>query len=147
MQRLCMNNKLKELEENLPKNCCSFCTHLSFKGPDEDFRYDIRCIILDTIPEASSCCDYFEPEYSKLATTDLDNLYINFLDTCLRIDYSEYLKSAYWQLFKENVLREYNHKCCICGSSKNVDVFHLKKSLGRETLDDVMVICNECTPR
>lgn len=142
-----MNNKLKEIEENLPKNCCSFCTHLSFNGPDEEYRYDIRCIMLDTIPEALGCCDFFEPEYTKLSTVDIDNLYIHFLETCLRVDYSDYLKSAHWQLFKENTLAEYNNKCSICGSNENVDVFHLKKNLGRETLNDVMVVCHDCMPR
>lgn len=142
-----MNNKLKEIKENLPKNCCSFCTHLSLDGPDENFRYDIRCVISDSIPEASACCNFFEPEYTKLTTTDLDNLYINFLDTCLRIDYKDYLKSVYWQLFKENTLSEYNYKCSICGSHDNVDVIHLNKNLGRETLNDVMVVCYDCMPR
>lgn len=139
-----MNNKLKELEESLPKNCCSFCTHLSLNGPDEDYRYQIKCIILDATPKASGCCSFFEPEHTKLTTTDLDNLYINFLETCLRIDYDDYLNSIYWQLFKENVLYEYNHKCSVCGSRDDLEVLHLNRNLGRETLDDIIVVCSEC---
>lgn len=142
-----MNNKLKEIKENLPKNCCSFCTHLSLDGPDDDFRYDIRCVISDSIPEASGCCNYFEPEYTKLTTSDLDNFYINFLDTCLRIDYDDYLKSVYWQLFRDHALSEYDYKCSICGSYNNVNVIHLNKNLGRETLNDVMVVCSDCLTR
>ncbi|MEF9991165.1 MAG: hypothetical protein RRZ84_01105 [Romboutsia sp.] len=140
-----MNNKLKDLDEKLPKNCCSFCTHLSFTGPNEDYKYDIRCIMLDTIPAVDGSCDYFEPEYTKLSTTDLDNMYIDFLDTCLRVDFNDYLNSVYWQLFKKNTIHEYNNKCFICSSSSNLDVYHLRKNLGRETLDDVIVLCNECS--
>lgn len=139
-----MNIKIKEIEENLPKNCCSFCTHLSFKGPDKNFKYDIRCIISDSIPSPNGYCDYFQSEYSGLTSTDLDDLYINFLDTCLRIDFDEYLNSTYWQLLKENILIQYDYKCCICGSSHNIDVYHITKNLGRETPDDTIVLCSEC---
>lgn len=141
-----MNNELKEIEEKLPKNCCSFCTHLSLQGPDDDFRYDIRCVILDTIPVLGWCCDYFEPEHTQLTTVDLDNLYINFLDSCLRVDYKTYLNSTYWKLFKQNTIKEHDNKCDICGSKENIDVIHLKKNLGRETQNDIMVVCNECIP-
>ena len=39
-----MNNEVKKLEANLPRNCCS-CTHLSFEGPNENYTYDIKCIM------------------------------------------------------------------------------------------------------
>lgn len=142
-----MNNEVKKLEANLPRNCCAFCTHLSFEGPNENYTYDIKCIMLDKEPKPDEYCEYFEPENTKLNTFDLDNLYINFLETCLRVNYTDYLNSIYWKLFKEKVLSEYNYKCSICGSSKNVNVYHLRKNLGRETLNDVMVMCNECLPR
>lgn len=142
-----MNNEIKNLESILPRNCCAFCTHLSFEGPTENYNYNIKCIMLDKEPNPKDYCEYFEPENTKLNTCDLDNLYISFLETCLRISYSDYLNSIYWKLFKERVLSEYNYKCSICGSEKNVDVHHLKKNLGRETLNDVIVICNECLPR
>lgn len=142
-----MNNEIKNLESILPRNCCAFCTHLSFEGPTENYNYNIKCIILDKEPNPKDYCEYFEPENTKLNTCDLDNLYISFLETCLRISYSDYLNSIYWKLFKERVLSEHNYKCSICGSDKNVDVHHLKKNLGRETLNDVIVMCNECLSR
>ena len=142
-----MNNEIKNLESILPRNCCAFCTHLSFEGPTENYNYNIKCIILDKEPNPKDYCEYFEPENTKLNTCDLDNLYISFLETCLRISYSDYVNSIYWKLFKERVLSEHNYKCSICGSDKNVDVHHLKKNLGRETLNDVIVMCNECLSR
>ena len=142
-----MNNEIKNLESILPRNCCAFCTHLSFEGPTENYNYNIKCIMLDKEPNQKDYCEYFEPENTKLNTCDLDNLYISFLETCLRISYNDYLNSIYWKLFKERVLSEHNYKCSICGSDKNVDVHHLKKNLGRETLNDVIVMCNECLSR
>ena len=142
-----MNNEIKNLESILPRNCCAFCTHLSFEGPTENYNYNIKCIMLDKEPNPKDYCEYFEPENTKLNTCDLDNLYISFLETCLRISYSDYVNSIYWKLFKERVLSEHNYKCSICGSDKNVDVHHLKKNLGRETLNDVIVMCNECLSR
>ena len=139
-----MNNKLHELEKNLPETSCSFCTHLSFKGPSLDYRYDIRCVISDTKPDFRGCCEYFEPEYTELNTGDLDNLYINFLETCLKVNYNDYINSMYWKLFKERTLLENNFKCSICGSTEHVDVYHVNKNLGRETSKDVVVKCDKC---
>lgn len=139
-----MNNKLKELEEKLPKNCCSFCSHLSLKGPNSDYKYDIKCVIFNICPKPTNSCEFFEPEYTTLSTENLDTTYINFLETCLRISYEDYLNSIYWKLFKEKVLFECNHKCSICGSSENLDVYHIQKNLGRESLSDVIVLCLNC---
>ena len=139
-----MNTKIKEIEEKLPKNCCSFCKHLSLQGPDEKFRYEIKCIMLDSKPVPNNYCEYFEPEYTKLNHSDLDIMYINFLETALRIDYSSYLKTIHWQLFKEKALVHYNNKCSKCGSSENINVYHKLKNLGRESFEDVEVLCQNC---
>ncbi|MGL6104830.1 hypothetical protein [Romboutsia sp.] len=139
-----MRSKMNELENKLPKECCSFCTHLSLDGPDENYRYDIKCIILNCTPNAQQNCLYFEPEYTVLNNHDLDDMYVDFLEICLRVSYEDYLKSLHWQLFKEFALKEYKNKCSICGSNEDVDVYHLNRNLGKETIDDVTVVCKEC---
>lgn len=139
-----MKNKINELERNLPKECCSFCNHLSLDGPDENYKYDIKCIIFNCTPNLQENCQFFEPEYTNLNNYDLDDMYINFLDACLRVSYKDYLKSLHWQLFKEFALREYHCSCSICGSYNDVDVYHINKNFGRETLNDVKVVCKEC---
>lgn len=139
-----MNTKIKEIEEQLPKNCCSFCRHLSLQGPDEKFRYEIKCIMLDATPAPEKYCEYFESEYSNLTHKDLDIMYINFLETALKIDYTSYLKSIHWQLFKEKALNHYNHKCSKCENTENLNVYHKVKNLGRENFEDVEVLCHNC---
>ena len=42
-----MDNKINELKKNLPKESCSFCTHLSLDGPDENLKYNVKCVIFD----------------------------------------------------------------------------------------------------
>jgi hypothetical protein len=37
-----MDNKINELKKNLPKESCSFCTHLSLDGPDENLKYNVK---------------------------------------------------------------------------------------------------------
>ena len=140
-----MKNKNKILEEKLPKNCCTFCSHLSLEGPDENFRYYIKCIIKNHIPNPSDCCEYFTQEHTNLTTCDLDYLYLDFLETSLRIKYEDYLESLYWQLFKENTLKKHNYSCSSCNSSENVDEYHINKKLGRETDEDVIVLCDKCS--
>lgn len=139
-----MDNKINELKKNLPKESCSFCTHLSLDGPDENFKYNVKCIIFDSLPKCKDNCEYFESEYSGLNTYDLDDLYIKFLDYCLRVPYYEYKKSIHWKLFKDYALNSLGNKCCKCGHEENLDVVHINKNLGRETLNDVEIMCSNC---
>lgn len=60
-----MDKKINELKKNLPKESCSFCTHLSLDGPYENFKYKVKCIIFDTLPKCDDNCEYFEAEYNK----------------------------------------------------------------------------------
>ncbi len=139
-----MDNKINELKKNLPKESCSFCRHLSLDGPDENFKYNVKCIIFDTLPKCNNNCEYFEAEYSKLNSYDLDELYIKFLDSCLKSSYYEYKKSMHWILFKDFALNSLGNKCCKCGTEENLDVVHINRNLGRESLDDVAVMCSSC---
>ncbi len=139
-----MNNNLKNIEDILPKNSCSFCSHLTLEGPNENYLYDIKCVLLNNKPKPNQYCEYFEQEHTNLNMNDLDNLYMTFLETCLRIKYDDYLNSIYWKLFREKVLKESNYKCSTCNSSENINVYHINKNLGRESLKDVTVMCDKC---
>ena len=79
-----MNKKIKEIEDKLPKDCCSLCSHLTLDGPDEFFKYEIKCVLKDCTPNPQDYCEYFEADHNDLTTSDLDNLYLNFLESCLR---------------------------------------------------------------
>ena len=142
-----MKRENKILEDKLPKNCCTFCSHLSLEGPDENFRYYIKCIIKNSIPKPSDCCEFFCQEHTHLTTCNLDYLYLDFLETCLRIKYEDYLDSLYWQLFRENILKKHNYSCSMCNSCEDVNVYHLNKLLGREKVEDVIVLCSKCYPK
>lgn len=139
-----MNNNIEELIENLPKECCSFCTHLSLDGPTDDFEYNIKCVMLDALPTTNQRCSFFEPEYCDLTDDDLNRLYLEFLEACVRVKFDTYLKSTHWKIFKEQALKNNNYTCSICGSKENLDVIHGNKNLGRENLDDVIVACEKC---
>lgn len=142
-----MNNNNKILEEKLPKNCCTFCSHLNLEGPDENYRYHIKCVITNEVPVPSDCCKYFDQEHTNLTTNDLDYLYLDFLETSLRIKYEDYRKSLYWKIFKDNILNKYGLSCSQCNSTKDVDVYHINKKLGRETDEDVIILCSDCSSK
>lgn len=139
-----MNNKLYEFEKNLLEIFCFFCIYFLFKGFSLDYRYDIRCVILDIKFDFRGCCEYFELEYIELNIGDLDNLYINFFEICFKVNYNDYINFMYWKLFKERILLENNFKCFICGLIENVDVYYVNKNLGREIFKDVVVKCDKC---
>lgn len=139
-----MDSKIKEIEELLPKDCCFLCSHLNLRGPDKNLHYEIKCIINDTTPNPRDHCEYFEIEYNDLTTADLDNLYLSFLEACIKVKYDDYLNSIHWRLFKEQILYKNHFRCSICHSNEDVDVYHLNKKFGRETEDDVILLCSHC---
>ena len=139
-----MNTKIKVLEEKLPKKCCSYCSHLSLEGPNDDFTYDIKCVLSDSTPLNGDLCSNFHPENTNLNHIDLDELYLKFLDASIRVDYSSYLNSLHWKLFKEKALSYYDYECSKCGSNENLNVYHIRDNFGRETFEDVDVLCNNC---
>ena len=47
-----MNIKMKELEESLPKESCSFCSHLSLEGPNQDLQVSEQASSLNTNKKA-----------------------------------------------------------------------------------------------
>ena len=142
-----MKNDNKILEDKLPRNCCTFCSHLSLEGPDENYRYYIKCVLSNKIPSPTDCCEFFDQEHTNLTTCDLDYLYLDFLETSLRIKYEDYLNSLYWHLFKDRVLKNHNYTCSMCNSREDVDVYHINKKLGRENEEDVIVLCSKCFPK
>ena len=82
-----MNKIIKELKENLPRECCSFCTHLTLEGSIDDSKYDIKCVLFNSLPKVDRSCTYFEPEYSSLKSDDLDNLYTDLSTVTLLLLY------------------------------------------------------------
>lgn len=139
-----MKKSIEELKENLPRECCSFCTHLSLDGPNKDYKYDVKCVLLNSSPILDNNCKYFQAENSNLNVNNLDSSYISFLESCLRCNYDEYLKTIHWKLFKNYAIEKKENKCSVCGSCNNLDVYHINKHLGRETLEDVSVLCDKC---
>lgn len=139
-----MNTKIEELKNNLPKECCSFCNHLSLEGPTDDFEYNIKCVLLDALPTINKPCKFFEPESCDLTVDNLNELYLNFLEACIKVKFENYLNSTHWKIFKNYAIEQSNHTCSICGNNENLNVIHDYKNLGRETLEDVLVVCNNC---
>jgi len=55
-----------------------------------------------------------------------------------------HLKSEYWRLLKVNKLIQQNNRCGKCGKlSEQLDMHHLHyRTLGYETIDDVILLCS-----
>jgi len=60
--------------------------------------------------------------------------------------YKQYLVSPHWKILEIKVLKRANYKCEKCGSDTNLKCQHRNfNNLYRETLDDLIVLCNECS--
>ena len=62
-----------------------------------------------------------------------------------RFVYKQYLLSPEWKRLQLQALKKANLKCEKCGSDKNLQYHHKNsKILYRETLDDLIVLCDKC---
>lgn len=60
-------------------------------------------------------------------------------------EYKAYLKSPKWRATRKRLYREYEYKCAICGSPKNLNVHHITyENLGEEKDEDLTVLCQKC---
>jgi 5-methylcytosine-specific restriction endonuclease McrA len=59
--------------------------------------------------------------------------------------YNQYLLSPEWKRLQLQALQRANHKCEKCGSDLNLQCHHKNfKNLYKETLDDLIVLCDQC---
>ena len=59
--------------------------------------------------------------------------------------YKEYLQSPRWKAIRKRLYKEYNYKCALCGSGKNLNVHHITyENLGEENDEDLTVLCQVC---
>lgn len=62
--------------------------------------------------------------------------------------YKEQLVSKEWLAFRKFVMSVKGSKCEICGSSKSINIHHIKYVSGKKaweyTCEDVLVLCNDC---
>lgn len=74
-------------------------------------------------------------------------IWFNYFKRKLRRDYyrNDYLKSEAWQRKRYLVLKRDNWRCVYCGA-RATQVHHLKyaKNIGREPIDWLVSICDEC---
>ena len=60
-------------------------------------------------------------------------------------DYKAYLNSPKWQATRKRLYREYEYRCAMCGSPKNLQVHHITyENIGEEKDEDLTVLCREC---
>lgn len=60
--------------------------------------------------------------------------------------YHKYLFSEHWRSFRERAFEFYGKKCADCGTEEGrIEVHHLTyERLGKEELEDVVVLCHDC---
>ncbi len=85
-----------------------------------------------------------EPGAAKVITADelgMD-LYLLYL---LSMPYKLYLKTQHWIDFRTKAKSYYKSECQLCGNTSNLHLHHKNYNcLGRETYDDVILLCNKC---
>lgn len=59
--------------------------------------------------------------------------------------YEQYLRTVHWSCVRHRALKAAEWRCQECGARYGLEVHHLHyDTIGRETLDDVAVLCEEC---
>lgn len=61
-----------------------------------------------------------------------------------RMPHELYLQTEHWKHFRAEALKFFR-TCQLCDGYRNLDVYHKNyKNRGRETFNDVTVICHDC---
>lgn len=111
---------------------------LSRKNQSNKTLFEILWTI--KVPKRCSRC-------KKLASVDIGRWkWNNFLcKTCLKKNYTDYLKSPHWKAIRQKALKRAGYKCQLCSETKNLQVHHnTYERLGCEYLTDLTVLCNKC---
>lgn len=59
--------------------------------------------------------------------------------------YAHYLSSDHWKSFRKTILEFWNYSCCLCNSTKKLEVHHRTyERLGSERLNDCVCLCQTC---
>jgi hypothetical protein len=88
----------------------------------------------DPVPKQESDCRIEEDIYCK---------YMGWLNS---LPYDEYLKTEHWQHFRREALKDAQQRCRVCNvMGVELNVHHNNYSnRGRETFNDVVVLCKTC---
>ncbi len=59
--------------------------------------------------------------------------------------YKDYLQTKHWRIKKDQYKKEYECKCCMCESTKNLNLHHMTyENIGHENLNDLCYLCKDC---
>ena len=74
-----------------------------------------------------------------------DKIYEDYIKHMRAMDYNDYIHSEHWRHFREQTLIFYGYKCVVCSDTDKLAVHHKTyENRGRETFNDVIVVCNKC---
>lgn len=62
-----------------------------------------------------------------------------------RLPYNLYLRTQHWKQMRALAIDRYGRTCVLCDGDDNVNVHHRTyERIGRERLDDLVVLCRKC---
>lgn len=102
---------------------------------------------LDYLPE-----NYVKEEIKEVPKKQEVKIYVEvkgyeeYLQKMMSMPYNEYLLTDHWVHFRKETLKFFGHKCSLCNAKdKELHVHHKTyENRGRETFNDVVVLCSDC---
>ena len=110
---------------------------------------------------SSRIIDYLDDNYegeennnTSVSTKDIEanNIvakiegYEDYLQTMMNMPYEDYLKTEHWLHFRAEAIKFFGNRCMLCNNDDSKIHIHHKtyKNRGRETFNDVIVLCDKC---
>ena len=153
---------LARLKENSLEECKKVIDRYSQVYHDDSYFYDYKFPLqrlmsrgkFQTFTEEGSnwvAYDNCEVEEAKEETSiqidsNFKEKYQEVLKQLKNMTYEKYLETEHWQHFKKKAIQNANNKCQLCGAEDTTLAVHHNnyKNRGRETFDDVIVLCEKC---
>lgn len=86
------------------------------------------------------------PDLNEKTLERVNNSYDSLIEEFKSMDYATYLRTKHWLYFQEETLQKACFKCQGCNKGDTILSVHHHNynNLGRETFDDVIVLCETC---
>lgn len=122
---------------------------------------DLKFIKMGSSFFQNAIYDYFDDNYKLIiedehkkvipetkVEIDIDSLdgYGKLIHYLKSMPYDKYLETEHWKHFRNEALKWAGHKCQLCNKEDTTLVIHHKtyENRGRETFNDVIVLCENC---
>lgn len=134
-------NLIKTMDKQYIQHGNTFLNHGIYDYFDDNYKL----IVQDEKEQAKLTKNKLSDTKIKIKLDTPDD-YEKLIQYFKSMPYEEYLLTEHWRHFRNEALKWADHKCQLCNEEDTTLIVHHKtyENRGRETFNDVIVLCEDC---